>query len=204
MIDPCRNKTILLQNYSQLIFIRFNFQLKFISSCILWFILHYWFFMLLILLHLSLRRARLDKTVKPQKPPTKNMECSKKYRWPLGQDSWAACCWDQSRAGCVRKKCSHGVESFPFYGWAIFMFNWWEFGEWNCVGQSIHVTWQNATNDQPAIEGWFESSGSSHQVIKLHNLMECFTKKWWHKFGRSFGNLWFRHIDMGSYDSRPE
>ena len=85
MIDPCRNKTILLQNYSQLIFVRFNFQLKFVSSCILWFILHYWFFMLLILLHLSLRRARLDKTVKT--PETTNKKHGMLEEVPL--TSWA-------------------------------------------------------------------------------------------------------------------
>ena len=41
------------------------------------------------------------------------MESWKKYRWPLGQDSWAACCWDQSRAGCVRKKMLAWSGTFP-------------------------------------------------------------------------------------------
>ena len=39
---------------------------------------------------------------------------------------------------------------------------------------------------------WFESSSST--------TWWCFTKKWWHKFGRSFGTLWFRHIHVGSQE----
>ena len=75
----------------------------------------------------------------------------------------------------------------------------WEFmGEAKVLGQTFHVICYGVFSKTR------QKRSTSHGAVDLNHqapqLDGVFTKKWWHKFGRSFGTLWFRHIHVGSQE----